>query len=237
VNIGDSYATGAGQGHIPGGGRQGHRWQRDAMSATWQPNRAKLPGLKPKDLCLIPQRLVIALQEEGWWVRSDIIWHKPNPMPESVQDRPTRSHEYLWLLTKGPRYSWNAAAVREDASYVLTPAYRGQPPWKADHTGLRTSPGKENGRNMRDVWTIATEPTPFAHFATMPTALVERCLRAGASREHVVLDPFAGACTTLLVAQRLGLDAIGIELNPAYLAMGKQRLQDDMSLLAQITEA
>lgn len=266
-------------------------------------------GLKPKDLIGLPWMLAFALRADGWWLRSDIVWHKPNPMPESVTDRPTRAHEYVFLLSKAARYYYDAEAIRKDAK-----------PW---NRGRCTAPDAARGRvgadgyeqnsrqcdeikgaNARTVWTINPQPTPEAHFATFPEALAERCIKAGtsqhgacskcgapwervtgekipvegrsagnlerkigcdhvpgashvgrgfpwsptatptvgwrptcdcgaiagthtypyAARPCVVLDPFAGSGTTLLVAERLGRDSIGIELNPAYVEIAKQRI-------------
>jgi len=196
LNLGDSYSTQAGQGFVPGGGGQGNRWKRD-LCDTWQPNRAKVPGLKPKDLVGAPWRIALALQADGWYLRSEIIWHKTNPMPESVTDRPTRAHEQVFLLSKRAQYFYDAEAIRETlaVNYGSAEEYAkrwGKPGfYHADNSdpkgggfrGLGGSPSGFNpdGRNARTVWTLPTEPTAMAHFATFPTALVDRCLRAGTS--------------------------------------------------------
>lgn len=187
LNIGDSYATGAGAvGNCPGGGTQGENWRGKKTS----PNRMPIPGLKPKDLCGIPWRLAFALQADGWWLRSEIIWHKPNPMPESVTDRPTKSHEQIFLLTKAERYFYDAEAVREPAEY-------GRSEWRGNQNdvyqhGLKAKyaviPGDgTGGRNLRTVWTIPTQPYSGSHFATFPEDLAERCIKAGTSER--------GACS------------------------------------------
>ncbi len=177
-----------------------------------------------------------SLYSPGWYLRSDIIWHKPNPMPESVTDRPTKSHEHLFLLahpkSKG-RYFYDADAVREDAPSRSVKQPDGWDTGPGSHGSVHRSgreKGKPNaatvsGRNLRDVLTIATQPYPEAHFATFPEALVKPCIKAGCPAGGTVLDPFAGSGTTLLVALRLGRKAVGIELNPEYAAMARRRLK------------
>jgi DNA modification methylase len=193
-----------------------------------QPNRMPLPGLKPKDLVGIPWRVAFALQADGWWLRSDIIWHKPNPMPESVTDRPTKAHEYVFLLTKGERYQYDADAIAEKATQPT-----GAPRLTAQHkrgvlqdltaSTLGSNQGAET-RNARSVWTVATQPFSGAHFATMPPELVRRCILAGSRPGDTVLDPFNGAGTTGLVAQEHGREYVGIELNEEYIAISERRL-------------
>jgi len=201
LNYGDCYATGAGKvGEHPGGGEQGERWKgyrgtRDgapkhaagAMGPMTQPNRMPQKGLKPKDLCMMPHRVALALQAWGWWVRSDIVWHKPAPMPESVTDRPTRSHEYVFLLTKAERYYYDAQAIAEPsvAGHGIGNGYKRPSLLSyADKNGARgnDTPWQPGGtRNRRTVWTIPTRAYSGAHFAVMPVALVEPCLLAGTS--------------------------------------------------------
>jgi DNA modification methylase len=234
VNLGDSYATGAGKvGDCPGGGAQGERWN----GPTTPPNRMPLPGLKSKDLVGIPWRVAFALQADGWTLRSDIVWSKLNPMPESVTDRPTKSHEYLFLLSKRERYYYDAEAIKEAA--IDTNGGLRFYPERAGAMGRqatgnerpdREAPRPQN-RNRRSVWTIATEPYPEAHFAVYPTALVEPCIKAGSRPDDLVLDPFAGAGTTGLVARWLGRRFLGIELNPAYCDLARRRITDDAPLL------
>ncbi len=245
LNIGDSYATGAGSGRSMGGDSFGKTNEViDAGSyPVNQPNRMPIPGLKPKDLVGIPWRLAFALQADGWYLRSDIIWAKPNPMPESVTDRPTKSHEYIFLLTKSPRYFFDQEAVREphtrewwadgSTSHYLAGTAQQQNPQAAGvskkaFNGARLD---TNGRNIRSVWTIATEPSPDAHFATFPTKLVEPCIKAGSRPGDAVLDCFAGSGTVGVVALRLGRSFVGLELSPAYAAMARRRIYDDAPLL------
>jgi DNA modification methylase len=241
LNLGDSYATGGGSvGRAPGGGDQGERFIRAGMIGT-QPNRMKLDGLKPKDLVGIPWRVAFALQADGWYLRSDIIWSKPNPMPESVTDRPTKSHEYLFLLSKRPRYYFDADAVREPHSDD-----RPLNPYRLDKPGVPnrgTNPGMTGknlgvfgnpaGRNIRSVWNIATRPYPGAHFAVFPPELPERCIKAGSPQAGVVLDPFGGSGTVGMVANRLSRRAILIDLNPEYL---KQQMTRNAQTPLGLTE-
>jgi site-specific DNA-methyltransferase (cytosine-N4-specific) len=198
--------------------------------------------LKQKDLVPIPWMVAMALQADGWWLRSDVIWHKPNPMPESVTDRPTKAHEYLFLLTKGARYFYDAEAIREESDpnqeehnrryarpYDNAERIAGGQPGNVNHVGMHARPGP-GGRNARSVWTITTRPFPEAHFATFPPELPERCIRAGSREGDTILDPFAGAGTTGLVALRLNRRFIGIELNPEYAAMAERRITGDAPL-------
>ena len=206
--------------------------------------RAETPmGLKPKDLVGIPWRVAFALQADGWYLRSDIIWHKPNPMPESVTDRPTKSHEYLFLLSKSARYYYDAKAVSEPNSEDMirrsaaghTRGSRGKlDRSRCDAETLRGEHAKEitaTGRNRRSVWTVATQPFREAHFAVMPEALVEPCILAGSSAGDMILDPFAGSGTVGVVALRHGRNFVGTELNPEYAVMARKRIQSDQSLL------
>lgn len=186
LNVGDSYTSG------------GRTWRapdrkNPARAAGWRP--ATPEGLKPKDLVGIPWRLAFALQDAGWYLRSDVVWYKPNCQPESVSDRPTRSHEHVFLFSKAERYRYEVGAVEGP-----------------------------NGRRLRDVWEIPTLGVPEAHFATFPPQLVEQCLLLSTEPGDLVLDPFLGAGTTALVAARLGRRAVGIELNPAYVEIARRRL-------------
>jgi DNA modification methylase len=293
LNLGDAYAGssmsgGVGAGTIVGS-QHGARKGRDLRFPAPPRGRRDLPA---KNLLGLPWRVAFALQADGWYLRSDIIWHKPNPMPESVRDRPTKSHEYLFLLTKRPKYFYDAEAVREPAAY-------GRREWKGQHykngdrrihhLGTTVGGNPAAGRNRRSVWTIATQPYKGAHFATFPPRLIEPCVLAGTSaagcctqcgaplrrviactpdysrgegrtpktnhqggRSHfrtnppssrhttlgwrrtcrhdgplepcTVLDPFAGAGTTLLVAKRHGRHGLGIDLNPTYCVLAAARL-------------
>jgi len=187
-----------------------------------------------KQLVGIPWRVAFALQADGWWLRSDIIWHKPNPMPESVTDRPTKSHEYVFLLSKSARYFYDQEAVKEEAIYAgkrVTLGPKSLSRAQADASG-RPRSGNANaeavivaaGRNRRTVWTISTKAYRGAHFATFPTDLVEPCVLAGSARGDTVLDPFAGSGTVGLVCAEHGRDFVGIELNPEYITLAQERL-------------
>ncbi|MFX4303023.1 DNA-methyltransferase [Alicyclobacillus tolerans] len=205
------------------------------------------PFLKPKDLIGIPWRVAFALQADGWYLRSDIVWAKPNAMPESATDRPTRSHEYIFLLSKSREYYYNGEAIKEEAVSGDPNSPRGSVGVlgktmnsgrrKQDEVGKRQYTGFNDRykplekRNKRDVWTIPTSPYPGAHFATFPPALVEPCIVAGAPEWGVVLDPFNGAGTSGLVATRCGRRYIGIELNPDYVEISKRRIIADAPLI------
>ena len=188
-------------------------------------------GIKHKDLVGIPWRVAFALQQDGWYLRQDIIWSKPNPMPESVKDRCTKSHEYLFMLTKSAKYYFNNQAIRETAvtgSWDKLPPIGGK---KHQENGNPTysgnQPANDGKRNKRDVWVINTKPFKGAHFAVMPEALVEPCILAG-SREgeaEIVLDPFAGSGTVGVVALKHKRKFIGIELNPEYAEIAKNRIE------------
>lgn len=243
VNIGDSYGSGEVGRHDQ---KEGHYIAgHGAVKGFGEPRQYHRISVQPKSLMLIPFRLAIALQDDGWIVRSDIIWAKPNPMPESVTDRPTKAHEYVFLLSKCPDYWYDQEAIREAAvdgdptsprgsigviSNSLNSGARDKQSQlgKRQYTGFnqrwdnRTEPLIT--RNARSVWTISTEPTPFAHFATFPQALVEKCILAGCPRGSIVCDPFMGSGTTALVARRLGRHYIGCDLNPDYVALANKRL-------------
>jgi len=227
VNYGDCYA----------GGGPHHGDANLGKSGTNKGSRGAIdrfpPNLKPKDLVGIPWRVAFGLQADGWYLRSDIIWQKPNAMPESVTDRPTKSHEYVFLLSQQPRYYYDADAVKEPAASTSiarrkrqdlrqkkgwAEAYHGNPP-----QGLAADKGSKL-RNLRDVWTISTKPYRDAHFATFPEALVEPCVKAGCPEGGTVLDPFGGAGTTCLVSERLGRHSVMIELSREYAEIAKKRL-------------
>jgi DNA modification methylase len=214
LNLGDSYAGGS-------------RKERDADDKLPQRGMTTRPGGFSKQLLGVPWRVAFALQADGWILRSDIIWHKPNPMPESVRDRPTKSHEYLFLLSKRPAYYYyDADAVREPlATSLHAPGNLKLDSSRNDHDRMNRIWGNPLGRNRRTVWTIPTQSFKGAHFATFPERLVEPCVLAGCPKGGVVLDPFAGAATVGVVCQRLGRRFIGVELNPAYVAMARTRLK------------
>jgi site-specific DNA-methyltransferase (cytosine-N4-specific) len=190
LNIGDSYTSG------------GRTWRASDKKNPVRAMNVRPPtpeGLKPKDLIGVPWLLAFALQKEGWYLRADIIWNKPNCQPESVKDRPTRSHEYIFLFSKSEHYRYDPAAVRGP-----------------------------NGRNVRTVWDIPIRPYPEAHFATFPPALVEPCIKLGSRPGELILDPFIGSGTTGLVALKLNRRFMGIELNPSYLQIAENRLNGDL---------
>ncbi len=230
LNIGDSYNS-ATKG-------TGGATEKQATNAGSRFSARRFNGgdAKEKDLLGIPWALAFALRADGWYLRADIIWHKPNPMPESVRDRPTKAHEYVFLLSKQPRYFYDAAAISEPFECaaevrVATPKNlaMGKMPTRPMNAPLDTA-----GRNARSVWTIATQPFSGAHFATMPPDLAERCIKAGSRPGDTVLDPFGGAGTTGLVASRLQRSATLIELNPEYAAMARARVRDDAPLIAEV---
>jgi len=252
VNLGDSYA-----------GSWGAQGRERAGSIP------KDSTLKPKDLMGIPWRVAFALQDDGWWLRQDCIWNKPNAMPESVNDRCTKSHEYIFMFSKSSRYFYDQEAIKEPMS--LSSVERLSQPTLKDQAGSDRVPGKTNGtmkavgkidkqrghsrrhagfndrwdamereqqctgmRNKRSVWTIATQPFTEAHFATFPPELPEICIKAGSRTGDTILDPFGGAGTTGLVADRLGREAILCELNPEYAAMAQRRITGDAPMFANV---
>lgn len=255
LNLGDCYAASSSSNHGRGAARpavngrgqvqRGNGWEnpprrrpsfrRDGAPEMVAGHRGGF-ALKPKDLVGIPWRVAFALQADGWWLRSDIIWAKPNPMPESVTDRPTKAHEYLFLLSKSEQYFYDADAIREpdcgrssgngfDRPERLSMAPGNQEQW---------TPG--SGRNRRDVWNISAKPFAGAHFAVMPWDLVEPCVLAGSKPCDVVLDPFAGSGTVGMVARRHGRQFVGAELNPDYARMARERIRSDAPLLNAASE-
>jgi DNA modification methylase len=265
LNLGDSYAAARGGTHQPAetlaGGRHGktvngervNRGREDGYSPT---RNAGAIGLKHKDLIGIPWRVAFALQADGWYLRQDIIWHKSNPMPESVTDRCTKAHEYIFLMSKSQRYYYDAEAVKEpfaderrrkaarEGLQVQNCAGMGNPKGGGQYsvgsgrndngalkTGKWNEDGKATGRNCRSVWTVATHPYKEAHFATFPPDLIEPCILAGCPEGGTVLDPFFGSGTTGLVCSRLNREYIGIELNEQYCKMAERRIEGDAPLL------
>jgi DNA modification methylase len=227
VNLGDSYASAwacnrrnvIGSGSLENGKREA------------RPNRLT-DGLKEKDLIGIPWRVALALQADGWYLRQDIIWHKPNPMPESVRDRCTKAHEYIFMFSKKPKYFFDCEAIKEPVA--PSSAARLAQPTLAQQVGSARVPGKTNGnmkavgngetRNRRSVWTVTTKPYKGAHFATFPSDLIEPCVLAGSRPGDIVLDPFGGSGTTAGVALKNGRKAILCELNPDYAALVPDRI-------------
>lgn len=240
LNLGDSYWGSGGANNNSGitGRRPGAGVERDERHGpvSYRQRWGNHGALKPKDLIGIPWRVAFALQAAGWYLRSDIIWAKPNPMPESATDRPTRAHEYLFLLSKSERYYYDADAIAEpavskDPSRTTFKRQGGKMaavkiPGEArgSHRANRKDTAPTGTRNRRSVWTIATKAFPEAHFATFPERLPELCILAGSKPGDVVLDPFAGSGTTLLVAERLGRRGVGTEINPEYIEIAKRRL-------------
>lgn len=245
LNLGDSYA----------GGNTGGKWREGSARADGEVrgdgaasrrNRngtGAVDGVKQKDLIGIPWRVAFALQADGWYLRQDIIWSKPNPMPESVRDRCTKAHEYVFLLSKSARYYYDAKAIAEAGEWCgkQLGIVRGTKV-RAEAMGRAPSGNERPGadatapdlRNKRSVWEVATQPFGEAHFATFPPALIEPCILAGCPVGGTVLDPFFGAGTTGLVADRLQRNAIGIELNPQYAEMARRRIHGDAPLFAEV---
>lgn len=227
-NIGDGY-SGSGQGYgDTKTTNKNHAGSHQREKPLWA------VGLKPKDLVLMPERVALAAQADGWWVRSRIVWSKPNAMPESVRDRPTNAHETIWMLTKSARYFWDQEAVREPGAVWIGQAgtfsrngdvsghvLPGQ--GYAEHRTGRTD-RVPAGRNVRDVWTFPTAQTPEAHFATFPEELPKRCILAACPPGGLVLDPFCGIGTTGVVARRLGREFVGIELSPKYAEIAGRKI-------------
>ena len=225
LNLGDSYngSGGAGGDYNKGGLKEGQPKYKGRNIST----------LKPKDLIGIPWRVAFALQQDGWYLRQDIIWHKPNPMPESVTDRCTKSHEYIFLLSKSEKYFYDADAIREtlaessikrlnqdiDKQVGSTRAHGGQ----KFNGNMKTFGDVEKGANKRSVWTVTTKPYSGSHFAVFPEKLIEPCIQAGSRTGDVVLDPFFGSGTTGEVAQRFGRNYVGIELNEDYKSLQQKR--------------
>jgi DNA modification methylase len=243
LNLGDSYSG--------SWGNQSHKDGRQETSPIGQVHDERFPSgrrsgaIRPgdppaKNLRGMPWRVAFALQDDGWILRSDIVWAKRNFMPESVEDRPTRAHEYLFLLAKRPRYYYDAEAIREESdpeqeahnrryareydAHTSRAAATGQP-GNVNSVGIHSRPGR-GGRNARSVWSISSQPYPGVHFAVMPPALVRRCVLAGCPEGGTVLDPFIGSGTVAMVANQLGRRAVGIDLSESYLDLAMQRCKD-----------
>ena len=260
LNYGDGFF------HSGCGSRDPEKWPKQSRNDHKVEHSKNGAGLKPKDLLMMPNRIAIALQDAGWWVRSEIIWHKPNPMPESVIDRPSSAHEKIFLLTKSARYFYDADAVRTPSDnkngakapdgWDTGPGAPGSVYRKGREKGRKNDKQRGHGRrhagfndrwdamskeeqqakgaNLRNVWTIPTQPFSDAHFATFPPALIEPCIKAGCPKGGTVLDPFGGAGTSGLVADRLGRDAILIELNPEYVEIAERRLTNDAGMFSSV---
>jgi DNA modification methylase len=293
LNLGDSYARSLNKGGSSPGGKHENipdysaarellaervrsESQGSSDGAVGRADRAPVrmggSGLKPKDLMMVPARVAMALQADGWWLRSDIIWHKMNPMPESVQDRPTSAHEHVFLLSKSETYYYDGDAIREplaessiarlsqnlddqEGSERANGGVRADRPIRAAvrldkqrghsrrHAGfndrwdaMSKDEQRALGANRRNVWSIATKPFSEAHFATFPPELAQICIAAGSREGDVVLDPFMGAATTLMVAHRMQRMGIGCELNPDYVKISERRLFQDGGMLTEIVK-
>ena len=227
VNLGDSYYN-----YRPGKGQRvvanSIASQKAAQFESSSKRGNKLDGYKEKDLMGMPWRLAFALQDFGWYLRQDIIWHKPNPMPESVKDRCTKSHEYIFLLSKNPQYYFDNEAIKEfahttdDTNRDRDAGRLNNTPGRARMSGLKTN--HYEMKNKRSVWSINTKPYSGAHFAVYPQELVEPMILAGSKAGDIILDPFFGSGTTGQVAQNLGRKWIGCELNKEYEALQNERL-------------
>lgn len=231
LNLGDSYAGAGYSNHANTGGAQ--------RSDGGKQKHANASGAKNKDLIGIPWMVAFALRADGWYLRQDIIWAKPNPMPESVTDRCTKAHEYIFLLSKGPRYFFDAAAIREESNGTWNSSKgfnkEGQSARNIERRIGERSDEDNSGRNKRSVWTVNSQPFADAHFATYPPDLIEPCILAGCPVGGTVLDPFSGAGTTGLVADRLGRNAVLCELNPAYAAMAEKRIRADGGMFCNVS--
>lgn len=224
LNLGDSYAGGG------SGSRDPVAWPKQARNDHKTIHAKKHTGLRHKQLIGIPWRVAFALQDDGWILRQDIVWHKTNPMPESVKDRCTRAHEFIFMFSKSPTYFFDSDAIKEPAakSTKLRASKNysvggSNAPGRGD-AGYNFRKFQSKDRNKRSVWSIATSPYKGAHFATFPPDLIEPCILSGSPVGGVVLDPFGGAGTTGLVAARNGRDAILIELNPEFTRLAQDRV-------------
>jgi site-specific DNA-methyltransferase (adenine-specific) len=258
LNLGDSYSKNE--------SNNGGYSSKSTLSGFTSPNtkgrvscdsgvRHKIDsGLKPKDLCGIPWRVALALQADGWYLRQDIIWHKPNPMPESVTDRCTKAHEYIFLMTKSANYHFDNEAIKEDSVWdvdgtgTIKRAERQREGLKSNPTEMKNGirikyPNGKHGdgqqspktiygkRNKRSVWSVNVKPYKEAHFATFPKELIEPCVLAGCPKDGTILDPFGGSGTTAEVAIENGRNALLIELNPEYIELAKTRISNTQSKL------
>lgn len=250
LNLGDSYA-GSGKGPA---GKSGKNPYHDIRNLSQQRGPIVPDGLKQKDLVGIPWRVAFALQADGWWLRQDIIWAKPNPMPESVTDRCTKAHEYVFLLTKSARYYFDSVAIAEPAktdpgatwaqrkeagatagNMILGDGVRNGTQRVVHGKGVTSNLTRQDGmRNKRSVWTINTKPFRGAHFAVMPEALVEPCVLASSRPNDLVLDPFTGSGTVAVVALKHGRNFIGTELNPEYAEIAKNRIQTSQPMFNEV---
>ena len=225
-NVGDSYSSGK---------RKSTTNQSLRGNTNYGVTRTPVQnGIKEKDLLMIPNRVAIELQDAGWYIRSEIIWHKPNPMPESVTDRPTSCHEKIWLITKNKKYYYDADIIKEPCK-TFDKNIRDRDTTKLNNTPGRTKMAglKKNNyimKNKRNVWTVTTKPCREAHFATFPKDLIEPCIKAGCPENGTVLDPFGGSGTTGIVAALNNRNAILIELNQDYIDIANRRISKEVGL-------
>jgi DNA modification methylase len=238
VNLGDSYA-GSGKGFCADGTHsEGGKQSSNKGAVTGNLKKTEVKGCKSKDLIGIPWRFAFAMQEDGWYLRQDIIWHKPNPMPESVTDRCTKAHEYIFLFSKMERYYFDSQAIQEEAVTQVDPRIGKRVDYDGMRKGqegtgnrafvsLKTSEDGVVVRNKRDVWSVNLKPNKEAHFATYPEELIVPCILAGCPEGGVVLDPFMGSGTTGIVARKLNRNYVGCELNPTYKAMAERRINNE----------
>ena len=230
LNLGDSYSSGSRKTTT----NQTLRGDSELVSIRPQP----VNSIKEKDLIGIPWKVAFALQADGWYLRQDIIWHKPNPMPESVKDRCTKSHEYIFLLSKNAHYYFDQEAIKESTT-TKDSTIRNRDETKLNNTpgrtrmeGLKTN--EYETKNKRSVWTVTTKPYSEAHFATYPHDLIIPCIKAGCPENGTVLDPFGGSGTTAQVAAQLNRNAILCELNPEYIKIANQRLLDSLGMFLDL---
>jgi len=241
LNMGDSYAMSSIRGkdsNFSGHLGSMKHWGKEGSIRLGNRN---LPfNLKAKNLIGMPWRLALALQADGWYLRQDIIWHKPNPMPESVRDRCTKSHEYIFLLSKKAKYYYDHEAIKEDSKFPDGPTspqkiQKGKGEYGMDTRGGLSKLGPLAKRNKRSVWTVTTKPFRGAHFATFPKDLIEPCVLAGCPEGGTVLDPFGGSGTTGIVAAGHNRNAVLLELNAEYIELAKARIEKDMGIFADLT--
>jgi DNA modification methylase len=240
VNLGDSYSAMRDSKAVPDTLREGDG-TRVGKAANRNPANLRAAGLKHKDLVGIPWRFAFAMQDRGWYLRQDIIWSKPNPMPESVQDRCTKSHEYIFLLTKNPRYYYDNESIKEDSIWSDDKrAGQGRLHYEGKRQGQKGT-GQENfvtitdKKNKRSVWSVTTSRYKDAHFATYPPELITPCILAGSREGDTVLDPFSGSGTTGEVALQNGRNYIGLELNPDYAKLSEKRLTQAVGMFGQVS--
>lgn len=237
LNLGDSYANDTKWGGSSGGKHVSALHGQSAGMGRGKRNT----GLKPKDLVGIPWMVAFALRDAGWYLRSEIIWSKVNPMPESVTDRPTKAHEQIFLLSKAPRYYYDASAIKEPVSGGAHARGHGvNPKAAANNPGAKQNAsfsaavcGLVDERNKRSVWTVPTQPYPEAHFATFPEALITPCILAGSRQGDTVLDPFTGSGTTGAAAIRHQRCFVGCELNPEYVTLARKRIGSVAPMFAE----